>query len=151
MYRSRQCGAVLIVSLLILLVMTMLVISAIQGGTINMRVVDNMRAEQDARAVARLAVDEVLSNVNNFDPDSPPSSVTIEGDFDGDGDGTTTVPLTAVPTCVHTRPAEGYSAIAQIAPEDTSWQFEVSYQTPDGARATISQGVQIRMTAGTCS
>lgn len=143
----KQRGAVLVVSLLILLVMTVLVVASVNTGTINLRITDNVRARFDARAIAQHGVDLVLSDVDNFS-DSPPTSVNV--DLDGDGTVDATVELTVSPDCVHSRPADGYSAIAQIAPDDNTWEFEARYTAPDGAQATIRQGVQIRMTAGSC-
>ena len=148
MLHRSQRGAVLVASLLILLVMTMLVLASVNSSTVNMRITNNLRAQQDARSIVRLGIEGLLSDVGNF-TDTPPTSVTV--DLDGDGSGDETVTLSSPPDCVHSRPATGYSAVAQISPEDTTWEFEATYQTDDGATATMRQGVQIRMTSGSCT
>lgn len=138
---SNQRGAVLVVSLLLLLVMTMLVVSAVNTGTVNLRIVDNMRASQDAQAVTQVASNEFMSDGDNFV--APTSGDTLE--VDGHE-----VTLTA-PECVDARPATGYTATWDLTPDDTTWEYDAEITDGDnGARATLRQGVEIRMPAGSC-
>lgn len=135
----RQKGAVLVVSLLLLTVMTLLVVSAINTGTINLRILDNTRAEQEAQAVTQLAVDNFVSEPTNFDP--PQSKTVTKTKY--------TVTITE-PVCVATRPADGYSAKWGLSPEDVTWEFTATLNHDSGAAATMEQGVEIRMPAGFC-
>lgn len=138
---SHQRGAVLVVSLLLLLVMTMLVISTVNTGTMNLRIVDNMRSRQDAEAVTQVAANEVLSAESNFVPPTSGDTITVDGHD---------VTVTA-PECVAARPATGYTATWDLTPDDTTWEYDATMTDGDGgARATIRQGVQIRMPAGSC-
>lgn len=139
MKRRNQRGAVLVVSLLLLTVMTMLVISSVNTGTINLRILNNMRAQQEAQAITQLAVEEFVSEPTNFDP--PQSATVTKGDH--------TVTITE-PQCVATRPADGYSAKWGLTPEDTTWEFEATISHTEGAGASIQQGVEIRMPADSC-
>lgn len=141
MVSTRQRGAVLVVSLLLLLVMTMLVVSTVNTGTINLRIVDNMRSRQDAEAVTQVAVNEFMSSGGNFVTPTSGATITVDGHD---------ITVTA-PECVDARPATGYTATWALTPEDTTWEFDATITDGDnGARATIRQGVQIRMPAGSC-
>lgn len=139
---SRQRGAVLVVSLLMLLVATILAVSTIQTGTANLRIAGNMQATPEARDYAQRAVNEVLADIDKFN--SPASGNITITDADGNGH---TVSISQ-PECVAKQTATGYSASWGLAPLDTTWQFTATIQ--DEANATIEQGVKIRMTAGSC-
>lgn len=142
MARYRQRGAVLVVSLLLLTVLTMLVIATVNTGTINLRIVDNFRSQQEAEAFTQVAVNDFLSDIQNFE--TPPTSDT-EYNIDGH-----TV-MVGAPDCVNTRPADGYSAKWGLTPEDTTWEFDATMTDgAGGAQATIRQGVEIRMPADSC-
>lgn len=137
----NQRGAVLVVSLLLLLVMTMLVISTVNTGTINLRIVDNMRARQDAEAVTQVAANQFLSDGGNFMSPTAGAVITVDGHD---------VTVTA-PECVDARPATGYTATWELTPDDTTWEFDATIDNGDsGARASMRQGVEIRMPAGSC-
>lgn len=134
---NRQRGMVMVVSLLLLTVMTLLVLSSINTGTINLRILSNMQSKQEAEAVTQLAVDEFVSDEANFDP---PQSATVEN-------GNYTVDISE-PQCVAAKPASGYSARWGLAPEDATWEFEATLTS--GGEAIVGQGVEIRMPAGNC-
>ena len=136
----RQQGAVLIVSLLMLVVLTLLAVSAINTSTVNLRIVDNMRAQQEVESTTQRAIEQVLSDVDNF---SSPAAQTLT--IDGHN------VAISQPQCVRFRPATGYSAKWGLAPEDTTWEVDASLtDASTGAQANIRQGIEIRMTAGNC-
>lgn len=136
-----QRGAVMVVSLLLLLVMTMLVVSSVNTGTVNLRIVDNMRARQDAQAVTQVAANEYMSDGGNFVAPTSGATITVDGHQ---------VTVTA-PECVDARPATGYTATWDLTPDDTTWEYDATITDGDnGAAATLRQGVQIRMPAGSC-
>ncbi|MEX1080642.1 MAG: PilX N-terminal domain-containing pilus assembly protein [Halofilum sp. (in: g-proteobacteria)] len=141
MQRPRlQSGAVLVVSLLLLTVMTLLVLSAINTGNLNMRILENTRAKQEAEAVAELAVNEFFSDPTNFDP--PSGGEISKGDY------TVTI---KDPECVATRPAEGYTAVEDtVIPRDTTWQSRATLEHGGSADVSIVFGVEIRMPQGSC-
>jgi len=139
---SRQGGAVLVVSLLMLLVATILAISTIQTGTANLRIAGNMQATQEARSYAQQATNQVLADIGNFN--TPASKNITFTDADGNGHQVSV----SKPECVARHTASGYSASWGLAPLDTTWQFTATIQ--DDANVTIEQGVKIRMTAGSC-
>lgn len=58
---QRQQGAILIVSIIMLVVLTMLGLAAIRLTTTNLNAVNNMQARQDAIAAGQVVINEVLS------------------------------------------------------------------------------------------
>jgi len=143
MTRSKQHGAVLIVSLVMLVVLTLFVLSSTRIATGNLRIVGNFQARQNAEAVAQSVIEQVLSAITPFY--SPTSSVSITGVPTG---MTATV---GTRTCVRATPAAGYSAVSGISPEDTFWDVPVTINdTITGTSAAVTQGVRIRLPAGNC-
>jgi Tfp pilus assembly protein PilX len=139
---GRQRGAVLVVSLLMLVVVTLLAVSSVNSGTVNLRIVDNMRAQQEAEAAAQQAIEVVLSDVINFEnkvayTDLPFNHVKVS---------------TSAPQCLMARPSSGCSATWELCPEDTAWEL-VAEVAPNaaGAEANLHQGVSIRLVAGSCN
>lgn len=90
---SRQRGAVLIVSLIMLVVMTLLGLAAINSSTINLKIINNMQTRQEAMSAAQMAVNQVLSSGGYFlDPSTAPTSIPV--DINGNGTADYTVTLT---------------------------------------------------------
>lgn len=58
---SCQRGSVLLLSLFMLMVMTLLALSAIKMGTVNLRTINNMQARSEAMGAAQHALDQVMS------------------------------------------------------------------------------------------
>lgn len=56
-----QKGSVLLLSLFMLMVMTMLALSAIKMGTVNLRTINNQQARSEAMAAAQDALDQVVN------------------------------------------------------------------------------------------
>ena len=139
--RTSQCGAVLVVSLLMLVVITLLAVSSINLSTVNLRIVDNMRTQQEAESAAQQAIERVLGNVANFETPTAYNDLTING---------IAVDTTA-PVCLQAMPADGNSAVWPLAPEDTAWMLAADVtNATTGADVDIHQGVTIRLVAGSC-
>jgi len=143
---NNQRGATLFVALIFLLIMTLFAVSSINMSTVNLRIIGNMQAIKQMDAAAQDAIEQMLSNSNNFGPAVAATSVTstVSGtDF--------TVAVTE-PICVDSRVATGYSAVVDsIIPEDNTWEIVASVtDNVTGASSTIHQGVEMRMLAGNC-
>lgn len=138
----RQKGAVLFISLIFLVIMTLYAVSSINMSTVNLKIVGNMQAIKAMDADAQDAIEQTLSKINNFS--LTPAATTVTG--------TIATVNVAAPQCIESRVATGYSAVAKdIIPEDNTW--EVTATVSDnitGASSTIHQGVEIRMLAGNC-
>lgn len=175
-HMHKQSGATLIVSLLMLVILTLLAMSAIRSTTVNMRIAGNMQAQTEMAAVAQQATEQVLSA--NFTTN--PVAQTIQIDVTGSGASssiyTATVPA---PTCtaslaitnadLNPQNAEDVPCISSGTAQNTglivagaaggsnaqSWcylqQWEVQAQVTDnrsGATATSVQGVSMRVPVG---
>jgi Tfp pilus assembly protein PilX len=98
---KRQQGATLITSLIMLIVLTLLVISAIRSSTTNLRIAGNMQMQAEAIAVAQLATEQFISN--NFTAPSFNSAVSIIADINNDGNRDFTASVTSA-KCISNTP-----------------------------------------------
>ncbi len=81
MTKYSQRGSTLFVGLIMLVVLTLLVISAIRISSTDLRIVGNMQVQEEARTAAQDAIDELI-NDNNFATASgvpPARSVSVNG------------------------------------------------------------------------
>ena len=62
--RKRQQGMTLVVALVMLVVLTLLVVSAIRFGNINLRIAGNVQSETEASAAAQVAVETMVNAIN---------------------------------------------------------------------------------------
>lgn len=142
MIRSSERGAVLIISLVLLVVLTLFVVSStrIAGG--NLRIVNNIQSRQAVDNASQAAIEQVISGVTPFY--SPNSAVSVTAP-------TGMTVTVGNRTCVRAKPASGYSAVSGISPEDTFWNVPVTVtDTVTGATTATAQGVRIRLPAGNC-
>ena len=120
-----------------LVVLTLLVVSAIRMSNANLKTVGNMQVKNEAVAAAQQAIEQqVMGNVSNFyTPVDQP--ITING-YTG---------TISAPVCLKMVPVSGYSVdFAASAPKDTYWDIKaVVTDTRTGASATLHQGAKVRM------
>lgn len=62
--RHTQGGITLVVSLIMLVVLTLLVVSAIRFGNINLRIAGNVQSETEATAAAQVAIETMVNTIN---------------------------------------------------------------------------------------
>jgi len=62
--RASQSGVTLVVSLIMLVVLTLLVVSAIRFGNINLKITQNAQVEAEATAAAQVAIEQMMAEVN---------------------------------------------------------------------------------------
>lgn len=148
--KTRQQGATLLITLIMLVVLTLFVLSALNISAINLKIAANMQIRTEAQAAAQTAIESVLSSVANFtSPAASTETVTVGGkDYEVAVDA---------PVCLNMQAASGYSALfliggASSAPQDTTWDVTATAtDTGSGARVVVHQGVKIRMESGaTC-
>ena len=140
---GRQRGAVLVVSLMLLLALTLLVLANMGVSNLNLLIVGNMQAQQQAQMHAQRHLEHALGDARSF---SDPASAAGSWQLD---DGYTVV--VEPPRCLEARPAEGYSLNWELTPERTTWELAASASdAASGARAALRQGVEIQMIAGQC-
>lgn len=175
--RNKQRGATLIVGLVMLVVLTLLVVSAIRSSNINMRISGNMQAQEETSAAAQQAIEQVIST--NFTVSPASQAIAVDINNDGATDFTANV---SAPTCTGSlalvnadlnpnNPIDAPCISSGTAQNTgmmvsgaagagtilgTSWcylqQWEVRAQVSDartGAKMTNVQGVSMRVPAGT--
>jgi Tfp pilus assembly protein PilX len=171
---TKQQGATLVVGLIMLVVLTLLVVSAMRSSTTNLRIVGNMQVSTEAAAAAQQAIEQIISS--NFTV--APAATTVSVDVNGDG--TVVYPVAvAKPTCNSTKDltnadlnanvpedlvcmgsgtpqntgiisATGASGTVQTWCSKQQWDVQaVTTDTRSGATATHHQGVSMRVEVGT--
>ncbi|QQX84807.1 hypothetical protein JJQ59_02240 [Cupriavidus necator] len=149
--RKQQAGLSLVVGLVMLVVLTLLVVSAVRLGNASLRVVGNQQARVEATAVAQQAIEKVIGSAANF---YAPAAQTFDIDVNNDGVADYTV-QTAAPSCMQMAPADGYSYdFAGSAPQDTYWDVMAvaTDKRGSGVSVTVHQGVRVRMdSTATCT
>jgi Tfp pilus assembly protein PilX len=143
MTMKNQQGSVLFVSLILLVAMTMIAVASARVSTTQLRIVGNVQAVRLAESSAQLGIEETIGSINSF---SNPTTNIVVGNLPA---GINVA--VSDRRCLGAAPAPGFSAVMNIAPEDTMWEVDVSAtDTLTGATATMTQGVRVRMLAGSC-
>lgn len=148
-FDEKQRGATLVVGLIMLVVLTLLVVSGISMTKTNLKTVGNMQAKNEAAAAAQQAIEQIMSNLNNF---YTPTAQTINVDLNNDGVVDYAVAISA-PTCLKKVAVPGYSVdFADSAPQDTYWDIKaVATDSRTSATVTVHQGAKVRMdSTATC-
>jgi hypothetical protein len=76
-FARKQRGTSLFVGLIMLILLTLLGISAFQSSNTNLKIVGNMQVRQETLAAAQTATERVLSNPAFINPTTPPLSATV--------------------------------------------------------------------------
>ena len=134
---QRQLGSSLLLSLVMLVVITLLVVSAVRMSNSNLKTVGNMQSKNEAVAAAQQAIEQqVMANVSNFyTPVDQP--ISING-YTG---------TVSAPVCIKKVPVSGYSVdFSASVPNDTYWDIKaVVTNSRTGASATVHQGAKVRL------
>ena len=141
--RNRQRGVALVIGMIMLVLLTLLVISAINSGSINLRITSNMQAQDEARAVAQQALEKFVSNYSNFYP-TPASYPNVDYDINNDTVADFKVSV-AAPVCkgaAHQIPGRSIDCENGVKSGLYCWDtlWEVSATASDG-KTGVSQKV----------
>ncbi len=171
---ARQKGATLITALVMLVVLTLLVISAIRSSTVNLQITGNVQIQNEAIAAAQQATEQIISSNFTVNPVSAVIPIYVTSNPTPDYSA-----QVAVPTCSGSRPL--YNNTPNLPPQclssssagntgivyvntaasgvqqtGQSWcfaqQWEVQTNITDqrtGAQAEIHQGVSLYVPVGT--
>ena len=146
---KRQRGVALVIGMIMLVLLTLLVVSAINTSTTNLKVAGNMQSEDEARAMAQQAIEQFISSYGNFYPVVLGPTTTP---FDVNNDATSDYSVTvAKPVCKR--------AAQQIPPRsidcangakngiycwDTLWEVAATaVDTKSGVSQSVVQGVSL--------
>ncbi len=141
---NSQRGTTLVVSLIMLVVLTLLVVSGIRSSNVNLRIVGNMQVQEEARAAAQQAIEEVISNTN-FTL-ATPAARTVNGytvTF------TQPVCLSSKPIAVgdHGLPSDGSCLVSALASPLCYWTtWDIAATAKDlktGATTILHQGISM--------
>ncbi|CAG9184945.1 hypothetical protein LMG23992_05385 [Cupriavidus laharis] len=148
---NQYRGISLVVGLVMLIVLTLLVVSAVRMSNSSLRIVGNQQARAEASAAAQQAIEKVISSAANF---YTPAAQNFDIDIDNDGVADYAV-QTAAPACLQMVASDGYSYdFSQSAPQDTYWDVTAiaTDKRGSGVTVTIHQGVKVRMdSTATCT
>jgi hypothetical protein len=150
-YVRSQRGAALVVGLIMLVLITLMLVTALNLGTTNFRAMTNMQFRSEAIAAANEAIEQVISTPFT----AAPAAETIDIDLDNDGDADYTVQI-AVPQCVLA--SQAFSALPSslgLPPTmtvsttwNTVWDIDASVDPADannvgGAAVRVRSGVRV--------
>ena len=162
---SRQRGATLLISLIMLVVLTLFALTAIRTGNIGLKIVGNQQAAKLMEAAAAQAVEQVVSNLGNFDSatliapaataaqrvcvnanaNHPPAAIPPASCLSG-----TQVDVQPV-RCISAKRQTGGSLTQALSTYENTWEVVATVTDAlTGAKATYHQGVMIRMLANSC-
>jgi len=94
-FARSQRGTSLFVGLIMLILLTLLGISAFQSSNTNLKIVGNMQVRQETLAAAQTATEKVISDPAFVNPATPPAAATVVLN-----NATYTVDFTPAPSCV---------------------------------------------------
>jgi Tfp pilus assembly protein PilX len=144
-------GAALIVGLIMLVLITLMLITALNLGTTNFRAVSNMQFRSEAVAAANVAIEQVISTPFTAAPAAESINVDIDNDTDTDY-----VVAVAVPECIYAAQASGSDPSSLSLPVsmsasstwNTVWDVDATATDDDnlGAVARVRAGVRVLLT-----
>ena len=159
----RQGGMTLLVAMIILVMITMLAVSAYRVSNTNLKVVGAMQGRQEGLSAAQAVIEQVLSSIQFTRAPAAVASQHWGIDMSGDGVEDFDVRLTPQPRCLRTAPVV-IGATVQPADlpcvgsavlgkahmssycADTIW--EITATTTDkltASKTTVRQGVAVRV------
>jgi Tfp pilus assembly protein PilX len=159
----RQGGMTLLVAMIILVMITLLAVSAYRVSNTNLRVVGSMQGRQEGQSAAQAVIDQVLSSIQFT---RAPAGVAAQHwgiDINGDAKEDFDVKLTPQPRCIRVAPVVlgGKIAAADLPCvgsavlgkahlsaycSDTIWEITATTQDKlTGANTTVRQGVGVRV------
>lgn len=149
---SSQRGATLVISLIMLVMITLLVVSAMNLSFTNLKVVGNMQSRNESMAAANSAIEQLLSSDFSLSP--VPKTITVDIDRDGTTDYTVNIDA---PTCLSSRPeadvtkctpTENYltgvsfgTGTGTALCRENKWDIRATVTGTSGGSVVIHQGV----------
>ena len=144
---AKQKGATLMMTLIMLVLLMLFVVSAINWSSINMRIVGNMQAQNEARIAAEMAINQMMSA-----PISTVAPPAILVDINNDGTNDYSVAIAAPPCVGHSLSKDTgaespniYDSVLEVQATVTSLSIFGS-----GVGVTLTQGVSV-FAGGACS
>ena len=153
--QNLQKGATLVVGLIMLVMITLLMVSAFTLSGNNLKAVGNMQYRNEAIAAANVAIEQTINlNYAAIDPAAYPTSIDVDIDQDNTVDYTVSIPA---PVCISGKPApadlltlSGVNANIQNSNDFlTLWEIRAdAASAATGASVIARQGINKRLTLG---
>ena len=148
---SRETGATLVVSLIMLTLITLMIMAALTIGSANFKTVTNMQFRDGAVDAANKAIEQVVSSAFAL----APSAETINVDLDNNLTTDYVVEI-ALPVCVRATKAEVTApsseslppAMGSVSSWNTVWDIRatVTGNNPGQAAVDVRAGVRVLLT-----
>ena len=150
-----QSGATLMIAMIMLVVLTLFVISAVKLSNVNLQIVGNYQWQKEMENATDSALEWVISNNANFGSGlgkdiCQDGSVVASG---GCSFANPAIGTVSIPQCTNNQTATGYTKkLGEMAPDDNDWLVNATATDPvTNAKVTIYRGVTVRQLAGNCS
>jgi hypothetical protein len=149
--KGRQQGVVTIfVSMILLLLITLLVVTAYSLSIMNLQAVGNVQVREEGLAAANVMIDRTIDS----EFWTAPASVDNEVDLNGDGAADFLVAI-ALPRCVRASLAEGNVSSSVTLPGmsssgawNTIWELDATAtEANTGTRVRVLQGIRVMLSA----
>ena len=158
MINRKQDGAVLIVALMMLLVLTILGVASIRTSNTNLQLVDSQMRALEVEQVARNVTEYLLSDRDIY-IDVPNVFVNGSGEFIGvipasymqDSFGNALAVVVDNIRCIEERPESGWPVGFPNTPQINYWNIDVEVtDSVSGASTKYSQGFKFKYSANNC-
>jgi hypothetical protein len=163
-----QRGAVLIVGLIVLMLITLMVTAAFKFSTYNLKSVGNMQAHNEAIAAANKAIEKMITSWDFSTPAPDHSSYGIDIDNSGGVDDYTVA--VDKPVCIKATPMriagssgkdcikqqigaglECESRLGEAIKFNVVWDVPATATSRDGTYVRVHQGISLSLTKSQCN
>lgn len=156
-----QRGMTLIISMVMLVILTLFVVSAIRIANINLRITANYQWQKEMEALTDSAIEQLVTTSTTFDNSAIQAGTAVDqvicanGTVGASGSCTLTnaqVGTVTTPRCLSSKVASGYSKkIDALSPDDNEWLIKATATDSfSGAKITVYRGVTVRQLANNC-
>lgn len=147
-----QRGATLLVSLVMLVVITLFVISAIRLSNVNLRIVGNYQWQKQAETMTDDAIEQVVSDINNFGTSNTDRKICADGSVTSGTCATSQIGTVYAARCLASTVASGYTKkVGEMPPDDNLWLVSATLtDTTTKSSVKIRRGISVRQLTGNC-
>lgn len=160
-FRKSQQGITLLVTMIMLVVLTLFVVSAVRIANVNLRITGNYQWQKEAEMLADSALEQLISSSANFYAAGVQAGTAADQDVCANGTlvaaggcslANPKIGTVTKPRCTSSQPATGYTKkVGELVPDDNTWAVKAQLTDSfSGAKVTIHRGVTVRMLAGNC-
>lgn len=148
---NRANGSVLVLALILLAIVSVVILSAFQKASSNLRSVGNIQARSEAMAAANRAFEQVISG-SFLSALNTSVSISVDINNDGTPDYTVTVAIPKCPMKVAKVAQDAPSGYENMGGGQSAGTYAVDWEligtvadTSSGASVTVHEGVRVPM------